>query len=357
MKPVIGSAFGRAIAASLAVGLCVVPLLLAGCGGQAEGDYTLTKQGASALGLHAVAFEGNGEIYLASAGGIRKLTSATAITDAYGEHPYVAASPTISPTGAWIAYIRRTEDDPGDVFLVDPSGSTRRRLTDQGDIENASWNRTGTALAVATSPGLTFGLRPGTKAWKRALDREREVFLRGGLSRAFSTDIVRVGMPSGRMTRLTRGPAEDSSPAWSPDGRWVAFVRTPPHARSRKPTFPPDEIWLASATGTDHPFRVLKDGYTHFGLVWSKDSNTLYADRSSLLLPRPSPALPYVALTIHTGRARGVRQPPDPTTTDGALSATLADRHIDLYGSATHGRRIIAVLAHNGATFTDVSLH
>src|SRR5690606_36903428 len=74
--------------------------------------------------------------------------------------------------------------------------------------------------------------------------------------------------------RLTHG-WRDSEPAWSPDGRWIAFVRA---EREENPTGPPrtgkPQLWVLPADGgeprrlTDHPLGVSAP-------VWSPDSTRL----------------------------------------------------------------------------------
>jgi dipeptidyl aminopeptidase/acylaminoacyl peptidase len=72
--------------------------------------------------------------------------------------------------------------------------------------------------------------------------------------------------------RLTHG-WHDSDPRWSPDGRWLAFLRTERDPATGKVGRP--QLWLLPATGgegrrlTDHPLGVIGEP------VWSPDSGRL----------------------------------------------------------------------------------
>jgi hypothetical protein len=79
-----------------------------------------------------------------------------------------------------------------------------------------------------------------------------------------------------RSTRLTTDEAEDISPVWSPDGKWIAF-------RSRRSG--PFNLYRRRSDGTgkdelllDSPLHMLPNDWSHGRLLFSKDNNpkTLY---------------------------------------------------------------------------------
>jgi Tol biopolymer transport system component len=100
------------------------------------------------------------------------------------------------------------------VYAMTPDGSAVRRLTNQFSAKRGVWSPDGRRLAFDG----------------RAYDT------------LFDFDIFVARFDGSRVRRLTRGPARDTSAAWSPDGRWIAFMRTP-----RERAMP--SVWVAPADG------------------------------------------------------------------------------------------------------------
>jgi Tol biopolymer transport system component len=97
--------------------------------------------------------------------------------------------------------------------------------------------------------------------------------------------------------RLTTDPARDGSPAWSPDGTRIAFLRDAPGGGSEVRLIPP----------TGGPERRLGEvqGLAHQGLTWSPDGRSLaVVDRSS-----PGDPLGIFLLDAATGVKRRLTPP------------------------------------------------
>jgi Tol biopolymer transport system component len=117
--------------------------------------------------------------------------------------------------------------------------------------------------------------------------------------------LVGVGKP----LRLTTNPAEDTSPAWSPDGRLVAFRRALPGGKNA--------VFLVPALGgTEQKVAETSSFFPDFAPAWSPDSKWLViADKSSALEPRA-----LFLLSIESGEKRKLTTPPTQSDIFGAFS-------------------------------------
>lgn len=96
---------------------------------------------------------------------------------------------------------------------------------------------------------------------------------------------VKLAASEGSALRLTTHPAADTSPAWSPDGRWIAFVRLLPNQRGALilvPALPGPERHLGEIAVT-HPRFIDVEGTA---VAWSRDSSAL------IVTDQPPPAEP-----------------------------------------------------------------
>ena len=131
---------------------------------------------------------------------------------------------------------------------------------------------------------------------------------------------------SGPSLRLTNDPASDYSPVWSPDGRFIAFLRTLPRGRSAVLIIPalggPERkvgeiaYGFLEVTGygsLEVPGTVPGEAIGAQHLAWSPDGNWLaVSDRDTFQEP-----LALFLLSIETGERRKLTSPPKQFLGDG----------------------------------------
>ena len=205
---------------------------------------------------------------------------------ALGTVVYMDEAPVLSPDGRRIAVTSQYTGLP-QVFVMATDGSGRVPVTSlQSGGLMGTWSPDGRRILFSSFDSRTYmvnadgtGLRLITKD---TLDEQFPVLSPNGARIAFmslrnSTDSVALmelyvmdadGTHAVRLTTTTgfsRG-AFNEFPAWSPDGRRIAFIRqvdqTPPH------------VWIVNADGTDlHP--VFTGATAEHSVAWSPDGRRL----------------------------------------------------------------------------------
>jgi Tol biopolymer transport system component/predicted Ser/Thr protein kinase len=185
-----------------------------------------------------------------------------------------------------------------------PSGATT------GQKSRLAWALAGAAaLIAAVAVGLWF-LRPAPHPVPKIVPltsypgQERDpAFSPDGKQVAFAWngengdnfDIYVKLVDAGAPLKLTSSPAAEWAPAWSPDGRYIAFCRTlPDHS----------EIWMVPALGGAQ--RKLGESAMCDGLSWSPDGRFLALVDGSA----PQSSHGIFLLSVETGEKRRLTSPP-----------------------------------------------
>jgi Tol biopolymer transport system component len=149
--------------------------------------------------------------------------------------------PAFQPFGNKIAYVSDLGTAAGELFLMDTDGSAQQQLTTTAEDERApAWSQSGTDLvfvrsAVEGGPGDLVRLSPtggGEQLITSGLANDREpswymgkiVFTRSA-ERSAGADLYQIKPDGSGLIQLTTTPGGELSPAGSPNGKRLAFVK------------------------------------------------------------------------------------------------------------------------------------
>jgi dipeptidyl aminopeptidase/acylaminoacyl peptidase len=221
----------------------------------------------------------NSDLYMVSWDGSR--TVQLTFTAADGE-----SSPRWSPDGRYLSFTSsRGGSKHAQIWLLDRAGGEARQLTDlKTSVADYAWSPDSrTILIVAQDPDsaelVADSARPKTPK-PIAIDRyhfkeDVEGYLGKRRSHLYLFDVA-----AKKLEQITKGPYDETTPSWSPDGKQIAFVSTrgpdpdrvndanlyvmdaQPGAEIRqlttwngpdggRPTWSPDGKWIAYLQGSE----------------------------------------------------------------------------------------------------------
>lgn len=191
------------------------------------------------------------------------------------DHPSRNYSPAWSPNGKWIGFI---SDRTGDrqIYRINANGSNLKRLIKKGDNTNPVWSPDSQWIAFNSYQGPEHGANNFLLYVMTADGGRLRKLAKGALAGctwspngkqiAYATtsleneskNILVIDIDGNNLRQLTRLGAREwaTSPAWSPDGQWVAYafrrivrLPVPGEALPVNEVFGDSAIHLVKATG------------------------------------------------------------------------------------------------------------
>ncbi len=200
--------------------------------------------------------------------------------------PEDESDPRFSPDGKYLAFIasRGDEDEKkkgGQVWLLHRAGGEAVKLTDiQGGVEDLVWSPDSSRLALVVSDFDADDEPEKKEGWKRktappvVLDRYHFKQDRDGYLKGLYSHIALFDLASKSLTMLTSGNFDDSDPAWSPDGKTIAFLSKRAHAEPDRTEN--EDLFAIEARSGAVPVQLTKTAEGEVGRPdWSPDGTRI----------------------------------------------------------------------------------
>lgn len=191
-------------------------------------------------------------------------------------------SPRWSPDGRQIAFLSDRNKPGTQIFLIPADGGEARALTTlpEGGIESPVWSPDGSRIAFlyrATPEDRTEKVEKERqeKEFSSPVRVHRKLFYRLDGFGYFDDSYWQVwvvDVHTGEAKALTDEPHHHQSPAWSPDGRTVAFIAN--RSEDDDLEINRDDIWTIPAEGGEI-HRVEAPAGPKSALAWSPDGRML----------------------------------------------------------------------------------
>lgn len=196
--------------------------------------------------------------------------------------PESESSPRWSPDGTYLAFVasRGTEEEQkkgAQIWLLDRRGGEARKISEvKGGVSEIQWSPDSTRIAFVIGDDDPDADPEKKEGWKRktpppiVIDRYHFKQDREGYLRRLYDHIAVLDVATGTHIVLTSGPVDDGNPAWSPDGKQIAFLSKRAHADPDRTAN--QDLWVIEAREGASPRQVTSTPEGESGRpAWSPD--------------------------------------------------------------------------------------
>ena len=222
--------------------------------------------------------------------------------------------PRWSPDGKYLAFLSKRDEGKTQVWLLNRQGGEAQRLTETiQDVKNFAWSPDSKRLVLMLQDPTPEDLKEASEKSKEksegkeikdkkpkaqrpwVVDRYQFKEDEIGYLERFRTHLYVFDIASKALTQVTSGDFDDEHPAWSPDGKLLAFdsKRTGPDPDRNYDS----NIWVVAADNTDkgaHPTQVTTSAGSEDSPAWSPDGKWIAYET------QPDPKL-FIYGTSHIG--------------------------------------------------------
>ncbi len=213
-----------------------------------------------------------------------------------------ASAPKFSPDGKWISFLssRPGPAKGNQLWVMDRRGGEAQQLTAITDreIDGYLWSPDGKRLLLATKPKLEPDAEEGKPpAPPKPIVIDRYHFkqdMHGYIHDEDWTALYLYDLETKKAGKLTTSKnVDEEQPAWSPDGKWIAFTSNQDTDPDRSNN---DDVFIVEAKAGSAARRLTTwKGPDHGPLAWSPDSKSIaYAEGAELKLLEYTQSRPAV---------------------------------------------------------------
>ncbi|NLE22585.1 MAG: S9 family peptidase [Actinobacteria bacterium] len=187
------------------------------------------------------------------------------------------ADPRWSPDGSLLAFTSDRADKASQLYVMPVAGGEPRKLTSlKEDVTQAVWSPDGTRIAfVARVRDAAYEEDARKRAPRRLTRLQYKLDSVGWTADRRRHLFVVPADGSAEPVQLTEGDCEDHSPAWSPDGRAIAFISARHDDWDLEMV---NDVYLVDAAGGE-PRRLTQGGGSVGSVSWAPDGSRLAVDR------------------------------------------------------------------------------